>query len=337
VLLPRRILLPLLLPLALLVVGTVGYRLIEGEPWSFFDSLYMTVITLTTVGYGETHTLSPAGRFFTMVLLLGGVFTLFYAATEVIRYVISGEMQAALGKQLMERNLAEMRNHLIICGFGRMGQLVCQEFSEQKIPFVVIDRHEQALKDFRPPLGIPLVGDATNDEVLLKAGVKRARGLVTVAASDADNLYITMSARLLNDALFIVARAEDEHAETKLIRAGANRVVSPYVIGGARVAQAVLRPTVVDFIELATRTQHMELQIEETQINPRSLLVGTTLRDSQLRQALGIILVAIKKKSGEMIFNPAPEAVLDAGDILITLGHRQQLDQLEKLAGGTGT
>jgi voltage-gated potassium channel len=180
-----------------------------------------------------------------------------------------------------------------------------------------------------------LIGDATHDEILLKAGVKRARALVTVAASDADNLYITMSARLLNDALFIVARAEDEFAETKLLRAGANRVVSPYVIGGVRVAQAVLRPTVVDFIELATRTQHLELQIEETQISPRSLLVGTTLRDSQLRQALGIILVAIKKKTGEMIFNPAPEAVLESGDILISLGHRQQLDQLETLASGS--
>src|SRR5262249_47731138 len=149
----------------------------------------------------------------------------------------------------------------IVCGYGRMGQLVCQEFSSQKIPFVIIDLEQESLKGFDLPGGVALVGDATSDEVLLKAGVKRARGLVTVGASDADNLYITMSARLLSDGLFIVARAEDEHAEKKMLRAGANRVVSPYVIGGARVAQAVLRPTVVDFIELATRTEHMELQI----------------------------------------------------------------------------
>ena len=331
--LPRRILLPLLLPVALLLMGTIGYRVIESDNFTLLDSLYMTVVTLTTVGYGETHPLSPAGRVFTIFLLLGGMFAFFYAITEVIRLVVSGEIQSMLGRQIMERNLAELRNHLIVCGYGRMGQLVCQEFSAQKIPFVIIDREEEHLKDFHVPHGIALVGDATNDEILLKAGVKRARGLVTVAASDADNLYITMSGRLLNDTLFIVARAEDEHADKKLVRAGANRVVSPYVIGGASVAQAVLRPTVVDFIELATRTQHMELQIEETQISATSLLVGTTLRDSQLRQALGIILVAIKKKSGEMIFNPAPEAILEAGDILITLGHRQQLDQLAKLAG----
>jgi voltage-gated potassium channel len=327
------LLVPLLVNVLLVLAGTLGYYFLE-EAYSLFDALYMTVTTLTTVGYGEVHPLSMRGRVFTMLLLLGGVFTLFYMATEVIRAIVSGELGDMLGRQRMERSLLEQRNHLVVCGFGRMGRLVCKEFSANELPFVVIERHAELLEEFRLPHGIPLHGDATSDEVLRRAGIDRARALVTVLASDADNLYITMSARLLNEQLFIVARAEDDKAEDKLKRAGANRVVSPYVIGGARVAHAVLRPTVVDFLELAMRAEFLELQIEEAELSPRSRLGGVTLRDSGLRQNLGIMIMAIKKASGEMVYNPPPQTLLEAGDILITLGHRQQLDELEKLANG---
>ncbi len=329
---PYRFLGALLTPLILVLAGTFGYYLIE--EWTLFDALYMTVITLTSVGYGEVHPLSQAGRVFTILLLLGGVFTILYATTEAIRFIVSGEMQNILGRRLMERSLAEARDHLIICGFGRMGRLVCHEFAAEGLTFVVIDRHADLLEDFQIPHGIALHGDATSDEVLKRAGIERARALVTVAASDADNLYITMSARLLNERLFIVARAEDAGSEQKLLRAGANRVVSPYHIGGSRVAQAVLRPTVVDFIELATRTQHFDLQIEEVQIAAHSSLAGISLSDSRIRQDLGVIIVAIKKASGQMVFNPAPEVKLEAGDILIAIGDRQHLNQLDTLAGG---
>jgi voltage-gated potassium channel len=234
----------------------------------------------------------------------------------------------------MERNLAELRHHLIVCGFGRVGRLVCREFAAQRLPFVVIDRHADLLTQFDLPYGVPLQGDATADEVLRHAGIERARALVTVVASDADNLYITMSARLLNERLLIVARAADAGSEQKLLRAGASRVVSPYHIGGARVAQAVLRPTVVDFIELATSTEHVDLQIEETRISERSTLAGKPLKDSQIRQDFGIIVVAIKKTSGKMVFNPAPDAVLEVGDILVAIGDRPHLERLEKLANG---
>lgn len=329
---PRYYLLLLLVPAGLILAGTVGYHLIEG--WTFFDSLYMTVITLTTVGYGETHPLSDAGRAFTIGLLLGGVFTLLFTVTEVIRSIASGEFQTILGRTRMERSLAGLHGHLIICGYGRMGRFVCAEFSAQGLPFVVIEKSHDQLAGFQWPHGVAVPGDATSEEVLKKAGVGRARALVTVVGSDADNLYITMSARLLNDKLFIVARAESEPAETKLSRGGANRVVSPYSIGGFRVAQAVLRPTVMDFIELATRTEHLELQIEETRIAPASKLAGSTLRDSRLRHDQGIIIVAIKKASGHMVFNPPADAVIEANDILITLGNRQQLDQLDAMATG---
>jgi voltage-gated potassium channel len=263
---------------------------------------------------------------------MGGVFTLFYAATAMIRAVVSGELREILGRHLMERSLARLQDHLIVCGFGRMGKLVCQEFSRQGLPFVVIDVRPELLADFDMPHGIALAGDAASDEVLRHAGVERARALVTVMASDADNLYTTMSARLLNRKLFIVARVEDPKGEPKLKRAGANRVVSPYQIGGVRLAQAVLRPTVMDFIELATKTEHLELQLEETRVAPNSPLAGVTLKDSRIRSAFRIIIVAIKKSTGEMVFNPDPETTLAPGDTLVAIGDRAHLDQLDKMA-----
>jgi voltage-gated potassium channel len=273
---------------------------------------------------------------FTIFLLLGGVFMLFYTATELIRIVISGEVQQLLGRGLMERNLAGLNNHLIVCGYGRMGRVVCREFSRQGLPFVVIDRRLDMLADFSLAGGIAVTGDATSDEVLRRAGVDRARAVVAVLPSDADNLYITMSARLLNARLFIVARAEGEEAEQKLLRAGADRVVAPYAIGGNKVAQAVLRPTVLDFVELATRTEHLELQLEQTEVAAGSQLAGATLTGSRLRAELGLIIVAIKRRHGAMIYTPPPETMLEAGDILIALGKRSQLDQLELLARGRG-
>jgi voltage-gated potassium channel len=331
-LLPRRFLLALLVPVVLLLAGTAGYCWIEG--WGLLDALYMTVITLTTVGFNEVHELSTPGRVFTIFLALGGIFTLFYTATEIIRLVVSGELHGVFGRKRMERNLEKLRHHLIVCGYGRMGRLVCQEFAAQGLPFVVIDRDAELLKDFQVPHGIPLVGDADSDEVLRRAGIDRARALVTVVASDPQNLYITLSARLLNEKVFIVARAEDVNNEPKLFRAGANRVVSPYQIGGIRVALAALRPTVTDFIELATRTEHVALQIEETQIAARSRLVGTTLRDSRLRQDFGVIIVAIKKESGKMLFNPPSDTVLEKGDTVVAIGDREHLTELERLASG---
>jgi len=320
----------LLVPVLLLSVGTLGYMSIEG--WSAADALYMTVITVTTVGYLEVHPLDPAGRAFTMGLALGGVFTLFYAATATISAIVTGRARGDIWRQRMERTLAELSDHVIVCGMGRMGRFICREFSNLEMPFVVIDRDGGLFEGFDLPHGIPLVGDATSDEVLRKAGVDRARVLVTVAASDADNLFITMSARLLNDKLNIVARAEEEGAEKKLMRAGASRVVSPYMIGGERMTQAVLRPAVIDFLELATRADYMELQIEEVVVQAGGALAGMLIRDPRIRSELGIIVVAVKRADGTMAFNPEPDLALAEGDTLIALGHRKQLEELERLA-----
>lgn len=328
----HRLLVPVAILVVLLATGTLGYQIVEG--WGGLDALYMTVITITTVGFHEVHSLSAGGRVFTMALALGGVFTAFYAGVELIRAVVTGEIRTVFGRQRMESRLEKLSGHFVVCGFGRMGRLVAEEFSSAGLPFVVVDRDPRVLEGFDIPHGIPLVGDATADDVLRRAGVERARALVTAAASDADNLFITMSARLINERLVIVARAEGEGAEVKLRRAGASRVVSPYSIGGHRVAQAVLRPNAMDFIELATRTGHLELQIEEVEVGAGSALVGRLIKASPIRSELGIIIVAIKKPGGKMSFNPSPDTTLEAGDVLITLGHRQQLDRLEDMAGG---
>lgn len=327
---PRLILRNTFAPLTLLAGGTIGYRVIEN--WSWFDSLYMTVITLSTIGYSETHPLSFAGRVFTLLLITSGVFVVFYFAMETIGSIVSGELARTLAEANMERRLQSMQNHIIVCGYGRMGRLVCREFSRRRIPFVVVDESAEALSSFEAAQGVPVIGDATSDDVLRRAGIDRARGLVTVMASDASNLFTTMSARLLNSQLFIVARVEDVASEQKLKRAGANRVVSPYIIGGTRVAMAVLQPTVVDFIELATQTEHIDLQMEETCVEAGSKLIGTTLRDSGLREELKIIIVAIKKAAGHMVFNPVPEERIEAGDTLVAIGPKEQLDRMDRLA-----
>lgn len=329
--LPRRFWILAFVPTSLVAFGAIGYQLVDSR-FSFLDALYMTIITLSTIGYGETHPLETNGKIFTIVLVLGGVFGFAYAASEIIRSVVSGELAEYLGKQKMERALANLNGHIIVCGFGRMGYLVCKEFSRLEQPFVVIDKNAEQVKCFHMPHGIALLGDATSDAMLKQAGIERARFVVTVMASDSDNLFATMSARLLNPKLTIVARVEEMQSEQKLIRAGANRVVSPYQIGGTRVAHAVLKPTVVDFIELTTRTEHIELQLEETTVEPNSVLAGVKLSDSHLRAEHQVIIVAIKKKKGHMVFNPPPETVIEASDILVAMGSLDHLSKLDELA-----
>ncbi len=328
--LPRRVQLLAVVPLGLIVLGTSGYHAIEG--WSLFDALYMTVTTLTTIGYGEVHPLSPAGRTFTIGLALGGIFTLFFTTAEFLRAVISGELSSHLGRHRMEKKIAGLTGHIIVCGYGRVGRQVCEDFSSAGVPFVVIDKTAERLADFSLAGGHPLVGDATEDAVLRQAGLDRARALVVVVASDADNVFITMSARLLADRLPIVARAEEAASVPKLVRAGATRVVSPHVIGGGRVAQAVLRPAVLDFIEVATRSEHLDLQIEEVPVAAGGGLAGRTIATTGVRADIGLILVAVKQASGHMLFNPPDTAALAAGDTLIVLGKREQLDRADRLA-----
>lgn len=334
--LPRRIRRLVLVPMAILIVGTVAYPLIEGPPWTLFDGLYMTVITLTTLGYGEIpRELSWQGRTFTMLLALGGIFTLFYIATEIVRGVVTGEIRDLIGKERMEDELKHLSGHQIVCGFGRMGKIVCDELERLKKRFVVIDKMPQ------PPSwnylqGLHLQGDANEDEVLRRAGIDRAKALIATVGADADNLYIVLSARLLNPKVLIVARAEEEEAEGKLRKVGANKVISPYLAGGHRAVQAVLRPAVLSFIEMASRPEFIDLQIEELKIEPGCPLAGKALRDSRLSQDYGVTVIGIILTTGEVVYSPSGEAVLEASATIIAIGPTRKLQEVERLAAKKG-
>ena len=315
---------------ALAVLGTFGYHILEG--WSLLDSLYMTIITLGTVGYKEVQALDSAGKVFTMILIIFGVAIVFWAGTSLIEAVVGESIWHALQRKRMQKHIAKLRDHYIICGFGRMGQQIVKDLQREGVPHAVIEKNPEQLPKLIAQ-DIPFIeGDASDDKILKAAGIERAKGLITVAPSDEDNVFITLSARGLNRQLFIVARSIQEENEDKLRMAGANRVMSPYVMGGRRMATAVLRPNVLDFLELAMHTDDLQMIIEEVAISKDSPLTARSIEDSGIKKETGVTVIAIKRASGEMIANPAQEEVLNEGDVLIVLGLPNQLSQAEKLA-----
>ena len=330
---PKRLIVTLGLAIGLLGTGTLGYRWIEGEHWSHFDGFYMTAITLTTIGYSETHELSNRGRAFTVVLAYSGIFTLAYFASELVRAVVTGELRATIGRQWVDDQLANLAGHTIVCGYGRMGRIVCEELERQHKRFVVLDTDPDLLKGEIPfKYGLSIHGDATSDDMLRKAGVDRAKALIAVVGTDSANLYITLTARLLSPNLLIVARAEEEEAEAKLRKVGANKVISPYLAGGHRAVQAVFRPTVLHFMEMAARPEFLDLMIEEFRVSTASTLVGKSLLHSRLHVDLGVLIVGIQRPDGELLYNPSGDAVVEANAVILALGQKRQLEQLEKLA-----
>ncbi|HWR57275.1 MAG TPA: potassium channel protein [Thermodesulfovibrionales bacterium] len=325
----RQFIVSLLLIALVIFFGTAGYILIEG--WATFDSLYMTLITITTVGYGEVHKLSHSGRVFTLFLILFGVGTILYTFNNAARIVIEGEIQEIFGRKKVERRIRELKNHYIVCGYGRMGSVICKELREKDAEFVVVERQPSAIEGAETDT-LFIKGDATRDEVLREAGIERAKGLISVLPTDAENLYVVLSAKVLNPDLNIVARAGEEGSEQKLLRAGADRVVSPYHIGGLRIAHTVLKPSVVDFIEFATRSGNIDLQMEEIYVHEGASIAGSTLDHCGIGRELGIIIVAIKRIGGDMRFNPTFKTVIKPGDILIALGENTKLKLLEEMA-----
>lgn len=324
----NKIILAVGLIILVITFGASGYMLIEG--WSFLDALYMTITTLTTVGFREVHELSEAGMIFTLVLIMVGVGTVLYALSAGAQIIIEGELQELFGRKRLEKKIKGIKDHYIICGYGRMGRIICRELRGEKASFVIIEK--DPAKGVCAGDTLIMNGDATSDDSLRDAGIERARGLISVLPTDAENLYVVLSARGLNPSLFIVARASDEGAEGKFIRAGANRVVSPYSIGGLRIAHTVLRPAVVDFIEFATKTGNIELRMEEIFIPDGSGLSGQTLGQCGIGKELGIIIVGIKRESGEMKFNPTFRTTINAGDTLIALGEISKLRLLEEMS-----
>jgi len=326
----KRFVFSLVLIFVVVIGGTAGYMLIEG--WTGFDSLYMTIITITTVGFEEVHHLTDSGRLFTLILIIFGVSTILYTFNNAARIVIEGEIQEIFGRKKLEKKIKGLRGHYIICGYGRMGKVICRELREKNAFFVVIER-ERVPTDAPEDEMLFIWGDATRDDVLKEAGIERAAGLISVLSTDAENLYVVLSARVLNPKLNIVARAGEEGSEEKLLRAGADRVVSPYHIGGLRIAHSMLKPAVVDFIEFATKSGNIDLQMEEVIVKEGAKVAEATLDECGIGRELGIIIVAIKRRGGEMLFNPTSKTLIKAGDVLIGMGEQSKLRVLEAMAG----
>ena len=322
--------LAVILFLIVTAVGTAGYMVVEG--WSPWDAFYMTIISVTTVGYREVHATSFAGQVWTVFVLLAGVSTLFYTASVVMAEIVEGGLRKGLESRRFNRMLEQLKDHFIICGYGRIGGVIADEFQRQGIPYVVVDRDPDRVHAVIARGGMAVEADASREGVLRRIGIDRARGLIAAVGTDAENVYTVLTARVLRPDLFIIARIESEDAEPKLKRAGADRVLSPYQLGGVQMAATALRPAVVDFMRLATSSERLDLAAEQIEVKANSRFVGASIRDANLRQDFGVIVVAIKRAAGHMEFNPAPEAIIGGNDQLVVLGHPDQLKALEAAA-----
>jgi voltage-gated potassium channel len=303
--------------------GTLGYLLLTDK--GILDSLYMTVISITTVGYKEVFEINPPLQIFTMILILSGVATIFYGITVVMQMVVEGQILSILGRKRMEKELKKLKNHYILAGFGRVGQVVAREFEENKRPFVVIENHPEMLEILRRKGIMHVEGNSTEDEMLITAGIERAEGIVSAIPSEADNVYLALSARQLNPKLMIIARSDTNEAEKKLYRAGADRVICPHKIGGRRMALSILRPNVMDFMEIESAGQDLDISIEEVIVPEGSKLDDVALKDSDLKKKLDLMVVAIKKPDKVIHFNPSANTKIHVGDVLVLIGHKENL------------
>ena len=315
--------------LLVMAVGTAGFHYLEGWPW--FDGFYMVVITLTTIGYQEVHPLSHAGRVFNVFVILAGVSLVLVAIGSLTQALLEFELQSFFGRRRMEREIDRLDGHYIICGMGRVGRSVARELARKPVPFVIIESADLKRQRFTHESWLVIPGDATQEATLSQAQIERARGLIAATTTDATNLYIVLTARGLNPQLKIIARASEEGAEKHLLTAGADSVVSPYLFAGQRIAQSLLRPNVVSFLDTATTHLGMDLEIGEIHVTPDSAFAGKTLESSRLRQERGVIVLAIKRREG-MRFNPAPDERIEPDDCLIAMGEPAQLRRLEQTA-----
>ncbi|MDZ8222294.1 potassium channel protein [Nostoc sp. ChiVER01] len=317
-------------------IGTLWYSLVEG--WSWEDAAYMTVITLATVGYGETHPLGNRGRLFTIALILLGVVNIGYIVNRFTEAIIQGYFQQGIRLQQQRRLMESLTEHYIICGFSRTGRQIAKEFRAEGVSFVVIDSDMESVQRAQTEGYTAFQGDATLDDTLLKVGVERAMCIVAALPSDAENLYIVLSAKTLNSAIRVIARASTEEALQKLRRGGADEVISPYITGGKRMAAAALRPQVLDFVDGILTGADRQLYMEEFLLDPAFCpFVGQTLQKARLRSQSGALVLAIRRADGTLIGGPTGDTILMPGDRLIGMGTAEQLRSLNQILGPIGS
>lgn len=318
----------------LLSLGTTGYRIIEG--WSWHDALFMTVITLSSVGYGEVRPLSVIGEIFTIGLILLGVGGMAYTVSMLADYLIAGELNGVLRRQRMARAIQKLRNHYIICGYGRVGQQVVQGLRASHYDVVVIDAVTDHVADFEKAGIHYVIGDAASDPILQQAGIEHASGLCTCLPSDATNVFVVLSARTFNPNLFIISRSNQPESERKLRIAGADQVINPYLITGHRMAAQLIYPSVVEFLDVMMRSGELELRIAEIKIGSASAMKERTLAECHVRSATGVNVLAVRRHDGKLYTHLAADFTLQAGDVLIGLGTQPQLALLAQQAADKG-
>ncbi len=328
----RQIIISILLFSTLISMGCIGYMVIED--WTFIDSLYMTIITLATVGYSEVNEVSTHGRVFTLLLiLLGGGFFLFLMS-DIIKFLVEGRIRSVLGRYKLDNQIKKIKGHFVVCGYGRIGRLLTRYLVQKYIDVVVIEKNEGCIEKMNDDGVLYLVGEAGNEEMLIRAGVERAKGIIAVTATDAENVFLILIAKQLNPEVFVVARASMDSSKKTLRAAGADKVISPYDIGARRMAHAILRPTVIKFLETAFADDETDIQIEEIQVKPESRLAGVALMDSDIRKSLNLIILAIRTKQDDMHFNPKADTIIEPGDTLVAVGSAKSLGQLEIILHG---
>jgi len=326
----RRVVRPIAILVTVLLVGVLGYMLIEG--WGWFDSLYMTVITVGTVGFREIHPLSRAGEAFTMFMILAGVAALGFALAQFVEFLLEGHVLGFLEGRRMEKRIAGMNGHTIIAGAGRVGSVVARSLGDEGGEFVVVDVAADAAEDAREQGWAFVQGDATEEDVLKDAGIAHAGSIVTALPADSENLFVTVTARSLNPDIFIVARSSHETTEAKLVKAGANRTITPNVIGGRRMASMVLHPTVSDYLDIVTSGEGVEFRLQEVELSPGSSFVGLSLAESHIRERTGAQVVAVLHADGRVDANPSANTTLAAGERLVVLGTPDQVAVLTDVA-----
>jgi len=295
------------------------------------DALYMTVITIATVGYGEVHKVSTAGQIFTVLLIFLGVGFFLYVVGNAVQFLVEGRIRHVLGRRILDKQINKLKDHFIICGYGRMGRALCSYLTQKYLNVVVIEQNTKRVPVMDEDGILYLVGEATDEAILIKAGIKSARGIISVLGTDADNVFLVLITKGLNPELFIMARANQNSTEKTLYTAGANKVVSPYALGARRMAHAILRPTVIHFLELAFSDESANIHLEEFPVSASSRLINVPLQESRLRQELNLIIISIRKADGTMRFNPKASYRFEAGDTVVAVGQDKDLMQMASI------